>query len=159
MLGNTHRGNGVDRFALASPDALVLWTVTQATTRPPPLVVADRQTRQGEPSGSEQVNIGPLNSGVPTPLAIERHFAPAKQCRPFGILPSEGFSATLPRVLVRSAQAAFGNTKPWERRDSLRFAKPDWVPLAGARAAIQPPPRQSEVSFRNSLVAIKSTIP
>ena len=43
--GNTHRGNGVDRFA-------------------------ERQTRQGEPSGSERVNTcGPLNSGVPTPLA------------------------------------------------------------------------------------------
>ena len=44
--GNTHRGNGADRFT-------------------------DRQTRQGEPSGSERVNTRrPLNSGVPSPLAI-----------------------------------------------------------------------------------------
>ena len=43
--GNTHRGNGVDRFA-------------------------ERQTHQSEPSGSERVNTpGPLNSGSPEPLA------------------------------------------------------------------------------------------
>jgi hypothetical protein len=72
------RGNGVDRFA-------------------------DRQTRQGEPSGSERVNTcRPLNSGVPTPLAI------------------------------RSAQAAFGS------------------PTSS---------RQSEVSCRNGLYAIKSSLP
>jgi hypothetical protein len=46
-MNRTHsRGNGLGRFASASPDALVLWTVTQATTRHPPLVVAE-----GKPVG------------------------------------------------------------------------------------------------------------
>jgi len=105
--GNTHRGNGAYRFA-------------------------DRQTHQGEPSGSERVNTLSLNSGVPTSFAIERHFAPAKQCRHCVVIPSKYFFATLPRVLVRCAQAAFGS------------------PTSS---------RQSVVSSRNGLNAIKSAIP
>jgi hypothetical protein len=74
--GNTHRGNGVDRFA-------------------------DRQTRQGEPSGSERVNTRPLNSGVPTPLTIL--FAQAAFGSPTSSTPVGGFFPQRPQCDLFSA--------------------------------------------------------
>jgi len=58
-MNRTHsRGNGLGRFASASPDALVLRTVTQATTRPPPLVVAEsKPVRASRAGASESMEI------------------------------------------------------------------------------------------------------
>jgi hypothetical protein len=45
---------------------------------------------------------------------FERHLAPARQCRPFGIL-SKGFSAPLPRGLVlRCSLGQYRNGAPWK---------------------------------------------
>ena len=44
---------------------------------------------------------------------LERHFAPAKQCRPFGIPPLEGFSAPPPGGLVRRLRRGSRRSPLW----------------------------------------------
>ncbi len=37
---------------------------------------------------------------------FEQHLTPARQCRPYGILPSEGFFASLPGDLIQGAKCS-----------------------------------------------------
>ena len=60
-----------------------------------------------------------MMTAVGQKLNFERHLAPARRCRPFGIMPSACFFASPPRDLIQGVKRS-GNNEQWELRCSLR---------------------------------------
>jgi hypothetical protein len=122
-MNRTHsRGYGLGRIASASPDALVLWTVTQATTLHPPLVVAESKPFRVSQAGASESNElqKPYRSSIELRLsqAIERHLAPARLAAPWA-LPSANFIAVFPKDFDSPLQ---GCLRQYEARGSARIA-------------------------------------
>jgi len=91
---------------------------------------------------------------------FERHLAPARWCHPFGILPLEGFIASLPKDLI---QGDSGNT--WRGNAPGRFAvrqtrqgEPSGSDRVKAAHCLPGRCFVSATACRNSLNAIKSAI-